>query len=434
VNNATHIILAGMLAIACRGQSPTFDGQSIAYWATRVETEPDATMQILVAAQERSVGVLSALVDEGNARVSDCAVLACERIGRAALPAAPSLIRQLQTAPSWWRRMLCARALVAVGARSPEVTATLLEQMRTGASSRLVYECTAALLGVEADATRKTLEMLESSDVRHGRSVDILYWLGDPVVGDLIVMAPRSDRMGDLARSALPRFGWQVVTRLEHAGQFDLAQVALRTGPLQGIEFAESKTIDYAETQAAVHDMPKVVAEWADGHGQGVEVIEAHAGPDGLLVDRLYTVPVGLEGIAMAAASATVARGRTLDATRQLVALPRMKLRSRDEEGSSLTRSVALSSTYVRVRVELAGSVLMDCAFCGYPATDNIQDRFCAQAARRILSELMTGVVWKDRPTTDGDHDAMAARGLRENQASWVTERLQAMARKRVAR
>ncbi|MCA8965051.1 MAG: hypothetical protein KDC48_09185 [Planctomycetes bacterium] len=429
---ATLIVFC-MPALLC-AQTATFDGQGAARWARRLGEEREATITRLAAGGAASVAVLGELLGNADAEVAGSAARACAAIGAPAAPLAARLLTGLRQTDSWWLQVHCAEALAAIGAtalgaRAGEARAAMLHHVARSTVPRLRSECVVALARLDPQVVPHLLAAAGSGQFADASyAVDALVRLGEPAVEPLI--AAVSGDAAAIARAALARFGWRAVDRLERAGLDELAKEALLTGPLQLVTFGDDYHCELEAPLPAVGRLPEVTWESGSGHGGSLALYRAVEDARGVSVDeiRLLGPKIGdPRAPEVQVRSTRLPRDLAGAAVRQLLVLGAVTLRANDPARRETARSTG--DFHAAVRLVQDGKVVLDEAFCGYPAGDNVEARFRAQAAVGVMHQALAQAEWTTRAATAADRQRVERRcGLDGfGQARWVSQRLQQM-------
>jgi hypothetical protein len=95
----------------------------------------------------------------------------------------------------------------------------------------------------------------------------------------------------------------------------------------------------------------------------------------------------------------------------------------------SSTHSTSTYDFHARMRAEIDGVVVLDEAFVGYAGSENVPDRFRAEAAVQVMYEAMRLATSVERQSTAGDRELVAARCRSiDKDSRWVVDRLRGMA------
>lgn len=414
-------LLVCCIPAAAQVQPPTFQGHDAAWWRQR----------LVAAAATGRVHLAAGLVDERSEVAQEVARL-CEQIGAPAAPLVPELLQQLGSAGSWWTRVHCANALVAIGVASPPVCEALLAQVACSDVPRLRSECAHALVRLDPTAGARLLAAVEAGAfAQRERAVEALSWSGEAVVDDLIGALGTASTARAVARAALVRIGWRIVSRVERAGHPDLAQEALRLGPLQDIAFVDECVMDPVPPQPVVPRLPRIEWESGYGHGHGLALFRGAEDAEGFRVDVVAmttSFPARNERkVEVRTRWLRIPRARALDAARQLTAIAGMVLRLKpDEDPFGVRHGRSTNNFHARIRAWDGETVVLDEAFAGYPTSDNVPDRFRSEAAVRVLWQALADTPWTDRAPSAADREIVQAR-CAEARADdwWVAERLQ---------
>lgn len=420
-----------LLSAPCAAQSVDFEPRNADDWVRRIEADAKAAVERLAAGQPHSFELLAVLLARDGDLVPFHAAQACERIGPAALPLQDRLLHGLRAAKSWWTQMGCANALAAIGSPTPAVLGALMQHVCKSPIPRLRVECARAALRLDADFVDRALTAVDRGDfVDQQHAIEVLSWLGEPVIDRLLPCLDRKSAAGEVARQSIVRIGWRAVTRLERAGHALLAQQALRLGPLQHVSSIDEYELLDSPPQPPVAQLPTI--RWEDGHGHAnsLSLFRAHEVDGDLRVEEVtVTETHAAPGtrFAVRARTWTVARARALEATRQLLAIASLRLRKRP--GLDEQAGWGSDDFLARVHVEMAGEVRLDASFCDYPTSDNVPRRFQAEAAVGVLYQAMVGASSTDREVSIADRDVVVARRrLQDKDPWWVVQRVQGMA------
>jgi hypothetical protein len=345
----------------------------------------------------------------------------------------PDLVRGLVGAESWWTRLYCANALAAIGVSTPPVSEALLEKVRTSDVAHLRAVCVEALIKLDLNAVGRVLAAVDDGAfaVRE-RAVEALCRCGEPAIADLIGALESGKASSEVAREALLRIGWPAITRLEAAGHGELAQESLRIGPLQGIAWIDEFEVEYPPAQPPELLLPTIVWESGYGHGHGLVLYRAEEDEQGYRIDRVWMSNQKEDArwvTRVGAAWMRIPRARALEAARQLRVLAGTAVRARPHDGVlGRSRGRSTGNFHARLRAE-TGEIWLDESFCGYPASDNVPQRFRAEAAVRVMAQAMSVATWTERAFTAQDREFVRARyegGAKD--VWWVTDRLKVMA------
>ena len=371
-----YVAVALWLASVANAQAPTFAGESVATWAARLEADATPWVDRLAAGGADSLDVLRPLLDHDDYYVRLRSHLAVERMGASAAPLTPLLLARLRDdAASWSRHALAAGALGTIGADAPEVLDALASRCVAATAPALRAKCARVLAHLDDGAGHRLLG-LAARDAFAARqhAIEALIATGNAAVETLIDALGRGGRAAEIARLALPEFGFLVCTRLERAGHPQLAQLALQRGAVRDVRFADRYEVVMGEPRPAFSRLPSGVFETGSGHGHGLQLWRLHEGPRGLVVDRLRlrTGPAddrGQERFVVTADRTVLPRALGLDLARQLATLEHMSLRRRPEAPTDTASSTG--NFHARIRLQLDDEVLLDARFTGYPSARN---------------------------------------------------------------
>lgn len=343
-----------------------------------------------------------------------------------------TLLHDLQHATSWSRQAECARALAATRVPDVEVLAALLRHITTSSVPALRAECLDAYATLRRTAVQDLLAAVGRGDfgvVDH--AVDALERLGDRATSVLVDEVQKTGPAAGVATTVLLRRGWLDVPELERAGLHELAERALFAGALHRCAGAqESQRLQAKLARAPVPTKRVPDLEWVGGfgHGSGIELCRAVEAEQGLQVTSV-ALHEPRNGPTVAVVQTTLLpREATSALARQLAILPCIEwvpvpMDTRQEQfrwWMSTGNFVAL------VRATVGDDVLFDAAFCGYPAGDNVAQRFVPEVACKVLAESLRDARWETREPTDADRTFVAAIGPRlpASQSWWTGKRL----------
>lgn len=432
---APFVHTAGVLLLLVAGapsQETPAGKADVAQWIARIEVSRKAAVDGLVAAMPESLQVLRQLLEHEDEDVAKVAAEAAEEIGPPAAALVPVLLKRLRASGSWWTQMNCGNALAAIGADDAEVFEALVKHCVESDVPRLRCECARAVQKLGGDACERLLAAVDLGRYEDPeRAIETLTWLGEDVAEPLLAVVDGVGASKLVAREALARIGWRVVERLERAGHRELAQRALRTGPLQYISWVEEFVLEPTEPQPPVPQLPEITWETGYGHGGGLQLWRAAECATGLRFDVIgvSTRYDGGRKVANVSANSTVVpRARALAAMRQLALLAKMRLVAKPKPEGEFYSGSSSGNFHSRVLVRIRDDVVLDASFSGYPASGNVVERFPAEAARNVLNQLLADAEFSEREPNDEDRAAVDARCERiDGDAWWVKERLLTM-------
>lgn len=342
------------------------------------------------------------------------------------------LLRDLQHAKSWIRQCECARALAASGVADDKVLAALLGHMRTSEVPALRAECLDAYATLRPTAVRDLLTAVARGDFAEVEyAADAIERLGDAATAALVDEVRNNGAAAAVATSVLLRRGWLDVPELERVALHDLAERALFAGALHlcaGAEETDRLRARLARTPSPIARLP--VIEWVDGfgHGPGFVLCRAAEVERGLLVTSI-ALREPRDGPAVAVVQSTLLPREDAHAmARQLAVLPCVEWVPVDAPNTDTSSSWISFSNFIAVaRATVGDDVLFDAAFCGYPAADNVAQRFVPEVASKVLAATLHGARWETREPTDADRAFVAAIGSRlpKEQTWWTLDRLE---------
>jgi len=422
-----------LLTLACAPSQVTpVDKSDVEQWITRIGRDRNAAVEKLAASSPESLPVLRQLLEQRDEDVAQAAAMAAEKIGRAAASLEPALLLRLRSSASWWTQLRCADALAAIGATDPEVVDALMKLCIESDVPHLGSVCARAVHTLGGDVGKRVLAAVETGRYEEPeRAIETLRWLGEDVAESLLAVVDGDGASAHVAREALARIGWRVVDRLERAGHRELAQRALRTGPLQRISWVEEFVLEPTEAQPPVPQLPEITWETGHGHGGGLQLWRAAECATGLRFDVVGVSTQYQDGRKVAnvsANSAVVPRARALAAMRQLALLAKMRLVAKPRPEGEFYSGSSSGNFHSRVLVKVRDDVVLDASFSGYPGSGNVVERFAAEAARNVLNQLLADAEFSEREPNDEDRAVVAARCERvADDEKWVKERLLAM-------
>lgn len=426
-------VLVAVGALRCQeptanDASPTFDGRDVAAWEAVCEKQPGLAITELARGGVASLPMLRALLASTNEDVAGTAARAAEKLGAAAAPLVPLLVRRVRTFRSWHLPLFCANALAAIGVADRDGIDAMFEHVRQSDVPHLRQDCTMALAKLEPQLVPRLLAAVEHREFRdRSFAIEALVWLGDAAVAPLVAALPANDDDASVARDALLRLGWRAVNALEHAGRPTLAADALRIGAQQRCVGAEAFAVTWKERAVAVPRLPTLVWEAAYGHGLGCELFRATDGPRGFDVVRITLVESHDEPLHVRVDTTTLSRDRAFAVAKQLLALPRFVLTARAGGHSTMTST---NDVHFAVVAKVAADTLLEASFDGYVGEANVPDRFSAEVAIAVLREVLADAKWERREPDAADAALAAARAaaITSEEADWSAARKKKLA------
>ncbi|MCA8965897.1 MAG: hypothetical protein KDC48_13515 [Planctomycetes bacterium] len=404
-------------------QTPADD--DVAGWTRLLLDRQNAAIELLAARGPACLPLLRQLCRDGRENVLRGVARTCERLGPDASPMSLELLATLRGPAEWWTHLYAAQALIAIGNPDEALLDALLDTAIHSPVPRLREVCTRGLAALAGDATRRVLTAYREGTLHDAdRTVEILVALGDAVVPAQTAQLARCaeyDLPRPLLEEALARRGWQIVRQLERDGLPELAQQALRRGPLQDQPFAEHFELRHDAPIPPIARLPRIDWEHSPGKGMPLTLLRAEERPEGFTVSRVQ-VRYAQQGVPSAHLDRTVVqRARAADAVRQLELLAVAELQQVTAFGG---RGWSSADRYDRVHMTRDGAPDFDEDFDGHPTPANLTRRFRAAAARVTLDQLLQGAVWQPRDADDADRQQVRAALARDGNSSAVVAHL----------
>ncbi|MCB9877255.1 MAG: hypothetical protein H6835_06590 [Planctomycetes bacterium] len=398
-----HALLPLLTALAVAQQDDDVDA-----WAKLLLTRQNDAITQLAARGAHCLPLLRELCHYGREIVWRGVARTCERLGPTAAPMVPELVAGLVAGGEWWTHLYAAQALIAIGSDEEAVLDALLQAAIDTPVPKLRSVCGRGFGALAADPTERLLAAHDDGRLRDPeRATELLTMLGDREVQRQIAIygATSGDApTRELLAAALARRGWTIVRQLERAGLADLAQRALRVGPLQHEAFADLFELRHDGPVPAVAHLPRIAWENAVGKGLPFALQRAEERPEGFAVARILLRRDARGAPSLQLDRAVVPRALAADAVRQLELFATARL---ERVADFDDRRWTSSEHYDRVLVVRDGAPLLDEAFDGYPSAANLPQRFRAQATRVVLDELLHDARWTARDAEDADREQL---------------------------
>ncbi len=408
--------------------SPTFDGRNVAAWEAVCEKQPGLAVGELARGGAASLPMLRTLLASTNEEVAGTAARAAEKLGAAAAPLVPLLVRRLRSFRSWHLPLRCANALTAIGVADRDGIDAMFEHVRQSEVPHLRHDCASALAKLEPQLIPRILAAVEHREFREpALAIETLVWLEDAAVEPLVAALPAKDDDASVARDALLRLGWRAVNALERAGRPTLAADALRIGAQQRCVGADAFAVTCKERVVAVPGLPTLVWEVAYGHALGCELFRATDGPRGFDIVRITLVEGRDERPHVCVDTTTLPRDRAFAVAKQLLALPRLVVTARADRHAVATSS---NDVHFAVVAKVAEDTLLEASFDGYVGDANVPERFSAEVGVAVLQEVLADAKWQRREPNDADAALAGARAaaIPIEEAAWSAARKKKLA------
>ncbi|MCA8940992.1 MAG: hypothetical protein KDB80_00415 [Planctomycetes bacterium] len=432
--------ILGAIALLCfdaSAQEVVWDGLDVAAWAVRLERDREATVERLVAGQPASLPVVGELLLHDDPEVARAAADVCRAIGEPARRLVPALSRRIRGATSWTTVEVCRKALQSIGVAHTVALDALFERLRDSDVPRLRWECAQALIELHPDFVGRLLSAADAAEFEYpDRLVDAFLCVGDASVAPLITALQTKAGARAIAEQVLPLLGWRVARRVEAAGYDEIAQQALRVGPLRWVQFADEYELDELEPEPIANATPSIEWEYGSGHGQSFALWRAWPDGDALKIERIvYRYPRGSERPDVRIEGCAIDAGLARDLARQLAVIGRMRMRPKPRDANEWSSSWTSNNFHARVRAVCGDRVLIGARFTGYEAAHNVVERFRSQAATNVLHEAVADVEWAEI-LPEARHRQLIAERCKTSEAdeSWVHDRLEAIATQLEAR
>jgi hypothetical protein len=389
----------------------SFDGASVTTWRMRLRHGAGAS-DLLIAGMPQSAGVVAVLLRSGDEEAVVMASEICRDAGSRSQVLSPDLVRCLSTSPFWMARANSAVALGRIGEVGAEAREALLDCLCTTDIPRLRADCARSLVRVDPMAPDSVLQR-----VRDGRFADVssaanvLSQMGDLAVDAVVACIGQraSTTETSVAWEAVRKLGWRAVDQLERLGFSEEAALILREHPLAATAWGEFAVVE--SSQVAVLDaLPRVVWVSADKEASTAWVCDGCFEGNAFKVIRVR-ITGSAPGAAVVLEAADVPADRAKMAVRQVAVIAGTKIRLEMPEGVAL--GVASREFAAAVGFYDQGLASWCAAFVGRATTENLIERFMADAGARVMNELVADVPWRELPPSSSDQGVLeSARDL----------------------